>query len=177
MLLCLDAVGLVADSDTAPADAAWRAKAAGLLGHAREHGWSIGHVVSCRPRPGEAAWRSLSGLAPDPWEPVYHREQPSAFSNAALRAALSAGPRWEVVLCGVSTRGSGLATALDALRFVLRLTIAADAAWLPPAERDGLDGLLRLQRAGHAPGAVRLASTEALLRPWRPLRLVQGGRA
>ncbi len=178
MLLCLDAVGLAADSDEEPrpAHAAWRANAAGLLEHARARGWSIGHVLSRRPRPGEAPWRPMAGLAPGPSEAVYHREQPSAFSSPELHAVLATGPQWEVVLCGVSVRGSALATALDALLFTRRLTLATDAAWLPRIERDGVDGLLQLQRSGVASSVVRLASTEALLRPWSPLRLVQGGR-
>jgi nicotinamidase-related amidase len=179
MLLCLDTVGLAADSDAEPrpSDAAWRANAAGLLGHARALGWSIGHVISRRPRPGEAPWRPMAGLAPGPSEPVYHRDQPSAFSSPELHAVLAGGSQREVVLCGVSVRGSALATALDALRLTRRLTLVADAAWLPPMEREGVDGLLQLQRSGLAANVVRLASTEALLRPWSPLRLVQGGRA
>jgi hypothetical protein len=178
MLLCLDAVSLAADSDAeaGSSDAAWSANAAALLRQARLRGWSVGHVISRRPRPGEAAWSPMAGLAPEPSEPVYHREQPSAFSNPELCAALVGGPRWDVVLCGVSVRGSGLTTALDALRMNLRLTIVGDAAWLPQAERDGLDGLLQLQRSGLIHSAVRLAPTAALLGPWRPLRLVQGGR-
>jgi nicotinamidase-related amidase len=118
----------------------------------------------------------MAGLAPGPSEPVYHRDQPSAFSSPDLHAVLAGGPQREVVLCGVSVRGSALATALDALRLTRRLTLVADAAWLPPMEREGVDGLLQLQRSGLAANVVRLASTEALLRPWSPLRLVQGGR-
>jgi hypothetical protein len=177
-LLCLDAVSLAADSDAPPGAAvAWRANAAALLGHARRRGWAIGHVLSRRPRPGEASWRPIAGLAPEPSEPVYHREQPSAFSSAELRAALGPDRRGEVVLCGVSLRGSVLATALDALRQTRRLTFAADAAWLPDNEREGVEGLLQLQRSGLTFSGVRQASTEALMRPWTPLRLVQGGRA
>jgi nicotinamidase-related amidase len=119
----------------------------------------------------------MPGFAPEPSEPVYHREQPSAFSSPEVCAATAGAPRREIVLCGVSLRGSGLATALDALRLAVPLTIAADALWAPQGERDGLDGLLQLQRAGLTHNAVRLASTDALLRPWRPLRVVQGGRA
>ena len=178
MLLCLDALSLSADSDAdAPAaQAGWSVNAARLLGHAREQGWSVGHAISRRPRPGEAPWRPLGGLAPEPSEPVYHREDPSAFSSPELCATLDGRARREVVLCGVSVRGSGLATALDALNLKAPLTIAADAAWLPPAERDGLDGLLRLQSLGMVHSVVRLAQTEALLRPWRRLSVVQGGR-
>jgi nicotinamidase-related amidase len=179
MLLCLDAVSLAADSDgaSAPADVGWSAHAAQLLAHARGHGWSVAHVVSRRPRPGEAPWRPVGGMAPEPSEPVYHREQPSAFSNRDLCAALFGGAGREVVLCGVSVAGSGLATALDAVRRAVRLTIADDAAWLPPGERSGLDGLLQLQRLGMAQSSVRLALTHTLMRPWRRLRVVQGGRA
>ena len=98
VLLCLDAVSLRADSDSGPsgADPAWSRNAAALLGQARRQGWSVGHVISRRPRPGEAAWRPMAGLAPEPSEPVYHREQPSAFSirsgrRAGGRAALGRG--------------------------------------------------------------------------------------
>lgn len=178
MLLCLDALRLSADSDAqaSPIEDAWCANAAQLLDHARQHGWPIGHVISRRPRPGQTPWRPLSGLGPEPSEPVYHREQPSAFSSPDLRAMLDGGPRVEVVLCGVSAQGSALATALDASRRGVRLTIAADAAWLPPAERRGLEALLQLQTRGLTPGAVRLASTPALLRPWGRLRVVEGGK-
>jgi len=177
-LLCLDAVSLCADSDAeAPAaEVAWSAKAARLLAHARGHGWSVGHVIPRRPRTGEARWRPLAGLAPEPSEPVYHREQPSAFSSPDLCAALEGGRRLEVVLCGVSVRGSGLATALDALRLAVRLTIVTDAAWLPQAERDGLDGVLQLQRSGLTHDVVRLAPIGDLLRAGPPLRVLQGGR-
>lgn len=179
MLLCLDAVSLAADSDPghAPAETDWSGNAALLLSHAREQGWAVGHVISRRPRPGEAPWRPLTALGPDPSEPVYHREHPSAFSSPELYRTLTEGPRAEVVLCGVSAHGSALATALDALRLGVRLTIAGDAAWLPPGERDGLEGLFQLQRMGLTHGGVRLSATQALLRPWRRLRVVQGGRS
>jgi nicotinamidase-related amidase len=178
MLLCLDAVRLAADSDSggAPIARPWHINAAQLLGHARDQDWAIAHVISRRPRPGETAWRPLRGLAPEPSESVYHREQPSAFSSPELRAALTGGARSEVVLCGVSAQGSALATALDALRHRVRLTVAADAAWMPPSEMNGLEALLQLQRMGPAQSSVRLALTHALIRPWRGLQVVQGGR-
>ena len=183
MLLCLDALSLSPDSDAvnveagaSPAQAPWSAAAVQLLGHARGQGWAVGHVISRRPQPGQSPWRPLGGLSPDPSEPVYHRDQPSAFSSPELSRLLTGAARTEVVLCGVSTHGSALATALDALRLCVRLTIAGDAAWLPPAEREGLEGLLQLQRMGMAQTAVRLASTKALLRPWTRLRVLQGGR-
>jgi len=140
MLLCLDALRPSADSDASPppSEPAWSANAARLLDHTREQGWSVGHVVSRRPRPGETPWRPLRGMGPEPSEPVYHRERPSAFSSPDLRATLSGGARLEVVLCGVSAQGSALATALDAQRLGVRLTIATDAACLPPAEWEGL---------------------------------------
>lgn len=179
MLLSLDALSLSADSDAdqAPDEAAWSLNAARLLSHAREQGWTIAHVISRRPRPGETPWRPLSALGPNPSEPVYHRERPSAFSSPELARMLTTGTRLEVVLCGVSSNGSALATALDALRLGVRLTIAGDAAWLPPGERDGLEGLFQLQRMGLAHGGVRLSATHALLRPWKRLRVVQGGRS
>jgi len=179
MLLCLDALRLDADSDGpgGPGESAWSANAARLLGHARDRSWSIAHVISRRPRPGETPWRPLRGLGPEPSEPVYHREQPSAFSSPELRAALTGGPPPEVVLCGVSAQGSALATALDALRSWVRLTIAADAAWMPNTEMRGLEGLLELQRLEMAQGCIRLAETRALTRPWRDLRVLPGGRS
>jgi nicotinamidase-related amidase len=178
MLLCLDALRLSADSDGAASYVGryWHVNAAQLLGHAREQGWAVAHVVSRRPRPGETPWRPLQGLGPEPCEPVYHREQPSAFSSPELRAALTGGPRREVVLCGVSAQGSALATALDALRYSVRLTLASDAASLQDTETRGLDGLLQLQRFEMAGACVRLATTDALIRPWRGLSLLQGGR-
>lgn len=179
MLLCLDALSLDADSDAIarPPEVGWSANAVQLLDHARREGWPVGHAISRRPRPGEAAWRPLIGLGPEPCEAVYHREQPSALESPELRAALAAGPPMEVVLCGVSARGSALATALDALRLSVRLTVAVDAAWLPPAEREGLDALIKLQQLGLTHGGVRLVATQALMRPWRQLRVVQGGRS
>jgi hypothetical protein len=58
----------------------------------------------------------------------------------------------------------------------VRLTIAADATWMPPAETNGLEALLQLQRLESGPASVRLAETDALVRPWRGLRVVPGGR-
>lgn len=178
LLLCLDALTLSPDSDTsrAAADPTWRTNAAGLLEHARAQGWAIGHVISRRPRAGEASWRPVKGLAPAPTEPVYHRDGPSAFSSDELCAVLARPARPEVVLCGASVNGSGLASALDAQRLGLRLTIAADGVGLTPSEQPGLEGLLRLQRMGHLPSLVRQATTAALMRPWRPLKIVRGGR-
>ncbi|MBS0333337.1 MAG: isochorismatase family protein [Proteobacteria bacterium] len=178
LLLCLDAVVPAPDCDATPggSDELWRANAARLLAHARRQGWAVGHVISRRPRPGEAPWKATEGLAPAPHEAVYHRDQPSAFASAELCASLAVPNRPEVVLCGASVRGSGLATAVDALRREAPLTLASNAIWLPRTEQPGLDALLRLQRLGHLPRLVRLADTETLMRPWRPLRLVQGGK-
>ena len=178
VLLCLDALSVQADSD-GPDEAAaepWAPGAARLLAHARAEGWSVGHVISRRPRPGETPWRPVDGLAPWPSEPVYHREQPSAFSSDELCDALGGGTRAEAVLCGISVNGSCLATAMDALRLGLRLTVATDAMWLAPAERTGLDGFLSLQRLGLAQSVIRLAPSDTLTQPWQRLRLLQGGR-
>jgi hypothetical protein len=184
LLLCLDGLSVAPESDNdgelSPAGGAgesWSAKAARLLAHARAEGWSVGHVISRRPRPGETPWRPVGGLTPAPSEPVYHREEPSAFSSPELCEALQRCPGGEVVLCGVSVQGSCLATALDALRLKLRLTVATDAVLLTGAERTGLEGFLRLQSLGLAKSAVRLASSDGLAQPWQRLRLVQGGRA
>ena len=182
LLLCLDALSVAPESDNdsgAPrrCDEAWSVNAARLLAHARAEGWAVGHVISRRPRPGEVAWRPVGGLSPTPSEPVYHREDPSAFSSAELCEAIQREPRGEVVLCGVSTQGSCLATALDALRLKLRLTVASDAVWLAGAERTGLEGFLRLQTLGLAQSSVRLAPSDGLVQSWPGLRLVQGGRA
>lgn len=183
LLLCLDALSVAPESDNdgefapgRPGDA-WSANAARLLAHARAEGWSVGHVISRRPRPGETPWRPVDGMTPAPSEPVYHREEPSAFSSPELCEALERGPRGEVVLCGVSMQGSCLATALDALRRKLSLTVAADAVLLAGSERTGLEGLLRLQSLGLAKCALRLAASDGLVQPWQRLRLVQGGRA
>jgi len=176
MLLCLDALSLASDSDAGPPlEIGWSANAARLLGHARREGWAVSHAISRRPRPGEGPWQALSGLGPEPSEPVYHRDQPSAFGSPELREILRLGAPAEVVLCGVSARGSALATALDALRMSARLTVAVDACWLPPAERKGLEALLQLQRMGLTHCGVRLVATQALMQPWRRLRVVQGG--
>ena len=178
LLLCLDAMTLSPDSDRtlAPPDPAWRDNAARLLAHARDEGWAVGHVISRRPQPGEAAWRPANGMAPLPTEAVYHRAGPSALSSEDLRTVLTGSIRPEVVLCGVSANGSGLATALDAIRLGLRLTLASDAVGLTPGEQPGLEGLMRLQRMGHLPSLVRQGATVALVRPWRPLIVVKGGR-
>ena len=102
---------------------------------------------------------------------------PAWRDNAArLRTVLTGSIRPEVVLCGVSANGSGLATALDAIRLGLRLTLASDAVGLTPGEQPGLEGLMRLQRMGHLPSLVRQGATVALVRPWRPLIVVKGGR-
>ncbi|HEY3948312.1 isochorismatase family protein [Phenylobacterium sp.] len=180
LLLCLDALTPAPASDcdgvVRGPDPAWRANAARLLTHARGQGWAAGHAISRRPRPGEAPWRAAEGLAPIPAEPVYHREEASAFASPELSAALAGGGRPEVVLCGLSLNGSVLATAVDATRLGVRLTLALDATLMSVAEQPGLEGLLRLQRLGHLPSLVRTAATETLLRPWRPLRVVVGGR-
>lgn len=178
LLLCLDAAAPAADCDAtaiAPHQP-WQANAARLLAHARAEGWAVGHVMQRRRRPGETPWRPAAGLSPLPQEPIYHRDQPSAFTSSELCAALDQPLQPEVVLCGLSVHGSGLATALDAQRRRVQLTLASDSVWLAPSEQPGMDGLMRLQRLGYLPRRVRLADTETLMRPWRFLRLVKGGQ-
>ncbi len=177
-LLCMDALSLTAgnDSDLGQRPDGWSANAIRLLAHARSQSWSVGHVISRRPRPGEVPWRPVQGLTPRPSEPVYHRNQPSAFSSEALCAALDRARLSDIVLCGVSVDGSFLRTALDAVRRRRRLTIAADAIGIASSEREGLEGLLGLQRLGLTGGVVRMVSIDILVRPWRQLRVVQGGR-
>ncbi|MGZ3375353.1 MAG: isochorismatase family protein [Phenylobacterium sp.] len=183
LLLCLDALSVAPESDndgefgSAASTESWSANAARLLAHARAEGWSVGHVISRRPRPGETPWRPVGDMTPAPSEPVYHRAQPSAFSSPELCDTLAHGSLGEVVLCGVSAQGSCLATALEALRCKLRLTVAADAVLMSAAERAGLEGFIRLQSLGLTRCAVRLASSDGLLQPWERLRLVRGGRA
>lgn len=178
LLLCLDTLTLAAQSDgeAPPPAQPWARRAAELLAHARAEGWGVAHVVSPRPPPGRAAWRAPPGLAPKPSEPLFHRAEPSAFSQDALCHLLAGSPRTEIVLCGVSMAGSGLATALEAHPRDVQVTIATDATWLAGSELAGLDGLLRLQRLGHLPHLVRLAPADTLMRPWGQLRVVQGGR-
>jgi hypothetical protein len=77
----------------------------------------------------------------------------------------------------MSLRGSCLATALDAAGRGVRLTLASDALWLGEREREGLEGLLRLQQGRLAyPSRLRLSDVEGLLRPRHLLRVLQGGR-
>lgn len=175
LLLCLDAVTLAADSDAAPYESAWSGAAARLVAQARAMGCTVAHALSGRPGPGASAWRPVHGLAPRPGEAVYHRDEPSAFASAPFDALAESLPDLAIVLCGVSTRGSFLATALDAARRGLRLTLAEDAAWMAPAERDGVDALLRLRRLGIASApALRTCRAELLIAGPR-LRVVEGG--
>jgi len=178
-LICMDALCTTPgnDSDLGQIPDGWSPNATRLLAHARSQGWSVGHVIPRRPKPGETPWRPALGLAPLPCEPVYHRDQPSVFSSAELCAALDRHARADVVLCGVSVDGSCLASALDAVLHGRRLTIAADATAIATIERQGVEGLLSLQHLGLAGRMVRMTAIHTLVGLRRELRLVQGGRA
>ena len=178
LLLCLDALTMAGDSDLEPSGphGHWSGEARRLLAHARAAGWWVGHAISRRPA-AAARWVALAGFSPLPSEPVFHRDQASALSCPALQEAMARRPQLEAILCGVSVDGSCLATALEAARLGVRLTIAMDATWMSGAEQAGLQGLRELQaRNLLAPGRLRLAPAQALLRSIPQLRVVQGGR-
>ncbi len=175
LLLCLDAMTLA--SDSAPPDyrSPWAERAARILEQARAGGGRVGHALSRRPG-GAAGWRPMPRLAPRPGEAVYHRDEPSAFGNPTFLETVNGRTVTHVLLCGVSLRGSCLATALDAARLGVRLTIIEDAVWMEPRERVGVEAVLRLSGMGLAQSASLRLCASARIGARPHLVLLQGGR-
>jgi nicotinamidase-related amidase len=176
LVVCLDALEPVIDCDVPkPGGAGWTRNARRVLDHARRCGWSIAHVIAVRPSLGGGRWRAAPGLGPAPSEPVFHRPEPSAFSSYDFAAFAARSGRAELLLIGMSVEASCLATALEGVRLGRSVAVAADATAIPPVERDGLAGLMRVARPG--PARLRIEHTARLLSGAPGLRLIPGGRA
>jgi nicotinamidase-related amidase len=173
LLLCLDTLEIAASGSGFGAPPAWTAAAARLLAHARAQGWIVAHVLRRRPNDG-SRWRPVEGLAPRPFERVFHRDRPSAYSSPEF-AMLSAGEA-EIVMVGRSTDGAFLATASDALARGMNIAIASDAVAAPLGERASLSAMAQRIRQG-GEGALTIQNAVQLVAAAPRLRLLDGGAA
>lgn len=172
LLVCLDTLQVAPSRPALAPPEAWAVQAAQLLAHARAAAWPVAHVLRVRPRGGER-WRPAPGLAPRPFERVFHRHGPSAFGCEAFAAFARQGA--ELVLVGRSVEAAFAATAADGLARGLSLAIAADALAAPPRERAELAALAR-SRGGRWSGALTLQNVARLVAGAPRLRVVEGGR-
>lgn len=165
-LLCVDALTRVAAFQQPDPPLAWAGQAARILRHGRDHGWIIVHVL--RGRVCGMRWRAADGLSPLPYERVFHREAPSAFSAFGVHHVVSAAR--EVIVVGRSVQAGISATLLDGVGLGLSIILAADAIQAPAPELADVADL-----AGRS-GLV-LQNAARLLAAAPPLRLVHGGQA
>lgn len=171
LLLCLDTLEVAAAGHGFGAPPAWTGNAARLLAHARAEGWIVAHVLRRRPNDG-ARWRPVDGLAPRPFERVFHRDRPSAYSSPEF-AMVTAGEA-EIVMVGRSSDGAFLATASDALARGLNIAIASDAVAAPLGERASLSAMAqRIPQRGE--GVLTIQNAIQLVAAAPRLRLLEGG--
>lgn len=128
-----------------PAAGALVARAASLLEHWRERGEPVVHVWTTVDRRDDrrmphwrdaGLWRCEAGtpghatpdaLRPRPGEPVVHKTDFSGFGGTVLQETLRALDAEAIVLSGTHLHACVQATALDAYRLRLGVTIAGDA--------------------------------------------------
>jgi nicotinamidase-related amidase len=171
LLLCLDTLELaVQQARRAPAPA-WTANAARLLDHARREGWIVAHVLR-RPTDDRERWRAAEGLAPRPFERVFHRTAPSAFGHPEFAALAPCAA--EVVMVGCSSDAAALATARDALAKGHALAIASDAVAAPQLE---WARLASLTRPSTGEGRLTIQNTVRLIAAAPRLQVLEGGLA
>jgi nicotinamidase-related amidase len=173
LLLCLDTLEVAAAGHGFGAPPAWTGNAARLLSHARSQGWIVAHVLRRRPNDG-SRWRAVEGLAPRPFERVFHRDRPSAYSSPEF--AMVAAGEAEIVMVGRSTDGAFVATASDALARGMNIAIASDAVAAPLGERASLSAIAqRMPQLGQ--GALTIQNAIQLVAAAPRLRLLEGGAA
>jgi nicotinamidase-related amidase len=137
-----------------------------LLGHARRRGWRVVHVQrrladGLFDRSGYFA-APIEGLQPLISEPVFAREQLSAFGSAEFCAEMRDARGQDVYLAGFALAGSCLATAYGAVDAGLHLTVVSDAAGAAPAR--GLDHRLAREASLLVLGSLaRIATSGELM--------------
>jgi nicotinamidase-related amidase len=136
LLVCLDlqrehtagALDVDLESAVKCADACKR-----VLRHARAVGWRIAHVqrhdgrMSALPE----LFRPIEGLEPRPREPVFYRDQPSAFASAAFRDYVERLAHPRLILIGFSLNASVLFTVMSGFETGAPVTVVEGALSAP----------------------------------------------
>jgi hypothetical protein len=134
----------------------------GVLARARAHGWDVAHVL----RPQATAPYALGGIAPLPSEPVFQREEASAFSARHFPEFMHRRIGGLTAILSLDLDCGTLVTALSAAEAGHRVTMLTDAA-----------GHSDLARAVHGvvvalkTSAIRLARFDSLPQPSYPRAL------
>jgi nicotinamidase-related amidase len=129
-----------------------------VLAEARRRRWPVLHVHART----LADLRPIAGLEPQPTEPVFVRQGPSAFSNANFaRAALALGG--PLALIGFSLEDTVLATAFAAADRDLAVDVILDAVFTGTHEPDAVDRVLLAPLRALAPRTRLMASNDLLI--------------
>lgn len=162
LLICLDLQARDLEEERSLVGRRQMGIARGVLARARAHGWDVAHVR----RPNTGAPYALGGVAPLPSEPVFQREDASAFSARHFSEFMR---RRVGGLCAVLSLDLGcgaLVTALSAAEGGHNVALLDDAAG-----QTELAGAVQGVVAALRTSSVRLVRFDALPQPSYPRAL------
>ena len=108
-----------------------------VLSHARVAGWQAAHVHrhdGTLSGMSESA-RPIQGLEPAPREPVFYRDQPSAFSSRPFREFVSRLGDPRLIVVGFSLQASVLFTAVASYELGIPITVVQGALAAPGSRK------------------------------------------
>lgn len=143
----------------------WRRQtdiARGVLAHARVHGWDVAHVR----RPTTSSPYALGGVAPLPSEPVFQREDASAFSARHFSEFMHRRVGGLTAILSLDLGCGALVTALTAAEAGHRVALLTDAAGRS-ALADAVHGVVTALKTS----SVRLVRFDSLPQPSYPRAL------
>ena len=173
MLVCLDLQREhVADAAPADLEAIRRCleSCKRVLRHARAAGWRIAHVQR---HDGRLAglpelYRPIEGLEPRPREPVFYRDQPSAFASAAFKDYVERLENPRLVVIGFALHTSVLFTAVSGVEQGVPITFLEGALAAPSIRRFNSE-IMQSVLLGVLSTFAEVVSTDELLGDARPL--------
>lgn len=136
--------------------------ARGVLARARAHGWDVAHVR----RVGPAAPYALGGVAPLPSEPVFQREDASAFSARHFPEFMHRRLGGLTAILSLDLGAGALVTALSAAEGGHRVALLTDAAGKTEFV-EAVHGVV----AAMGTAAIKLIRFDALPQPISPRAL------
>lgn len=136
--------------------------ARGVLARARAHGWDVAHVR----RVGPAAPYALGGVAPLPSEPVFQREEVSAFSARHFPEFMHRRLGGLTAILSLDLGCGALVTALSAAEAGHSVALLTDAAGQTEFV-EAVHGVVSALRTS----SVRLVRFDALPQPVYPRAL------
>ena len=169
LLVCMDLLEPAAAGEDPRAYHRCVSNSRRLLGHARDAGWDVVHVLG-----RELPARAIPGLEPLASEPVFQRDGVSAFSSRGFRRRMRTWPSPELVIIGCSLTSTCLATALAAFDRGAPATLVLDAISVRSDTIIGSEAFARAAAAMAAP-YVTLSHTDDFVGRRRALQLVAVG--